>query len=89
VAREALHLGIPVLASRRGALAELPLHGELGDFFPAGDAGALRALVERWTACLQAIDPRPVPSRGVRPAGEHAEEVTDLYREVLAARGER
>ena len=47
VAAEAQLVGVPVVASDRGALPELIGEGRLGLVAPAGDAAALAACVER------------------------------------------
>jgi len=79
-AREAMACGVPVIATRGGALDEL----EGAEFFPAGDADALRAIlqqliddpssIDRWRARL------PVPKRN----DEHAAEVERVYDAVLS-----
>jgi glycosyltransferase involved in cell wall biosynthesis len=77
--REAMARGVPVIATEGGALSELAC----GEFFPAGDAAALNAIirrviadptiVDRWAATL------PLP----KSADEHAEEIEQVYRSVL------
>lgn len=47
---EAMACGTPVFASRVGGLAEVLRDGATGALFPAGDAGALRALIARLAA---------------------------------------
>jgi glycosyltransferase involved in cell wall biosynthesis len=87
VAREAMHHGVPVLASRRGALAELFPDGEdagAGTLFAAGDAADLRRLVDRLIAepaLLASWRQRLPPIRG---ADQHAEEIEELYMRILA-----
>ncbi|MGZ8811723.1 MAG: glycosyltransferase, partial [Thermoanaerobaculia bacterium] len=66
-AREAMICGVPVIASAGGALSEMFAAGVCGDFFPAGDANALRlilrsvvaepSIIDRWSAQL------PTPKR--------------------------
>ena len=110
VAREAMHHGVPVLASRRGALVEIfegargaaraeadpgpaveaesaAAIGEgdgAGALFAAGDAAALRRWVDRLVAEpeLLARWVRLLPA--VKGADEHAEEIEEIYRRVLA-----
>ena len=48
VALEALAAGIPVAASRVGALPELIQHGENGWLFEAGNVAELKAIVDTW-----------------------------------------
>lgn len=86
VAREALALGVPVIASRRGALAELFADGDGGTFVPAGDvdalAGAMQAvlntpaLVEQWRARIP-----PVPDTRA-----HARAVDAIYQSLKTPR---
>lgn len=47
---EALHAGVPVVASDLGGMAEVVRDGENGRLFPAGDARALGALLQRMAA---------------------------------------
>ncbi len=91
-AREALAEGVPVLASRRGALAELfpPAAGApCGALFDPGDPGEpgeLRGWIERLlgdpgiVAAWAASPPR------VKEMDEHAEEIEAVYENILAAR---
>jgi GT2 family glycosyltransferase len=87
VAREALHHGVPVLASRRGALPELfPTGGEegAGALFEPGDPDDLRRWIDRLIADpeLLASWRRRLPA--VKGADEHAEEIEEVYCAVLA-----
>jgi GT2 family glycosyltransferase/glycosyltransferase involved in cell wall biosynthesis len=82
-AREALTCGVPVIASAGGALSEMFAPGDGGEFFPVGDAAALRAIllriveepgiIDRWAARIQP------PKR----ADDHAEEIEAVYESVL------
>ncbi|HEX5760373.1 MAG TPA: glycosyltransferase, partial [Thermoanaerobaculia bacterium] len=87
VAREAFHHGVPVLASRRGALAELFADGGgAGAHFDAERPEELRAWVERLLAepgLLAAWRSRLPRVKGM---DEHAEEVEEVYERVLAGR---
>ncbi len=107
VAREALHHGVPVLASRRGALPELfagaaaaaAAHGPdavagapaleppgdgAGALFEPGDPVDLRRWIDRLVADpeLLAHWRRRLPA--VKGADEHAEEIEEIYRAILA-----
>jgi glycosyltransferase involved in cell wall biosynthesis/GT2 family glycosyltransferase len=88
VAREALHHGVPVLASRRGGLVEMfePLTGGAGALFDPGDAADLRGWIDRLIGEpeLLASWQRRLPQ--VKGADEHAEEIEEIYRRVLAGR---
>jgi glycosyltransferase involved in cell wall biosynthesis len=82
-AREAMTCGVPVIASAGGALSEMFAPGVCGEFFPAGDAAALReilhrvmnepALIDLWRQNL----PRP------KRAETHAAEIARVYESVL------
>ncbi len=81
VAQEALARGIPVLGSDRGALPETAGGPGVWTFSPQRP-GELRALVER---CLDAPEGlRVAPARRVRSLAEHADEIEDLYRGLVA-----
>jgi glycosyltransferase involved in cell wall biosynthesis len=88
VVHEALDRGVPVLASRRGALIEALEGGERGALFTPGRADELAALV--WDLCQR---PERVArwSEGasratVKSMDAHAAEIDGVYREVLAGR---
>ena len=103
VAREAMAAGVPVLASRLGALPEmfdgrhpgeesgaLAIPGEAyGALFPPGDAAELARWIERLAADPDLLDRwrRSLPP--VHPMDAHAEEIEAVYAAVLAARGAR
>jgi glycosyltransferase involved in cell wall biosynthesis len=81
VAREALWLGVPVIASRLGALTELMDEGHaIG--FEAGDVASLRATIDNLLA-----DPRQllacVPAARPKTMEAHAAEIESLYASVL------
>jgi glycosyltransferase involved in cell wall biosynthesis/GT2 family glycosyltransferase len=89
-AREAMARGVPVLASRRGALAELFAGRDCGahlDLDGPDGAAAIRAWVERLVAEPERIEAwrRNLPE--IRAAEEHAEEIERLYERLLAGRG--
>jgi glycosyltransferase involved in cell wall biosynthesis len=85
VAREALHHGVPVLASRRGALVELfDAAAAAGALFEPGDAADLRRWIDRLLAdpeLLAGWRRRLPPIKG---ADEHAEEIEEVYLRLLA-----
>jgi len=86
-AREAMACGVPVVASDGGALSEMFEPGIGGESFPAGDAVALTEILRRLVKDPSIIDrwsehlPRP------KRDDVHAEEIEQVYRSVLAARG--
>ncbi len=79
---EALSAGVPVIASRLGALAERVRHGEDGLLFEPGDPGALAAAVEQ---CMARYDHRRqgVMQRTVRTVEDAAGELLALYSELV------
>jgi glycosyltransferase involved in cell wall biosynthesis len=89
VVQEAIACGVPVLASRRGALAEAFEEGRGGGFFEPGDVEGLRRQVQRLASDRRQLavwrQERPV----VKTMDEHAREIDAIYAEVLASRGRR
>jgi len=79
-AREAMASGVPVIATSGGALDEMS-----AEFFPPGDADALRAIIRRLIDDPSIVDRwrerLPQPKR----AGEHAKEIEWVYRSVLSS----
>jgi glycosyltransferase involved in cell wall biosynthesis len=86
--REAQARGVPVVASRRGALAEAIAPGVDGELFEPGDADALAAIVRRLCERPQTIDEwrRALPA--VKTMEAHAREIDEVYARVLE-RGRR
>ena len=72
--------GVPVIASAGGALDELPE----AEFFPPGDATALRAIMRRLIADPALIDEWSARLPQPKSDGVHAEEIERVYRAVLA-----
>jgi len=93
VAREAMAAGVPVLASRLGALPEMfegQQPGEdAGALFAPGDAAELAGWIARLAADPALLDRwrRNLPP--VHGMAAHAEEIEEVYSAVLAARGAR
>jgi len=86
VIREAMSRGVPVLASRRGALVEAFEDGHGGAFFEPGDSRGLARWVERLCARPETIDAWRRDLPGVKDMDEHAREIDALYAEVLSSR---
>ncbi len=89
VAREAIARGVPVLASRRGALAELLEEGGGGVLVEPGDVEAWRGWVGRLSGepgILESWRRALPPVKGV---DRHAEEIEDVYAELLGRRERR
>ncbi len=87
-AREAMAAGTPVLAARRGALAELPLEAlDCGAFFDPEKPEELRAWIERLVATPEILDGWRSRLPAVTGMDEHAEAIEALYARVLARKG--
>ncbi|MFL6232650.1 MAG: glycosyltransferase [Thermoanaerobaculia bacterium] len=89
-AREALAEGVPVLASRRGALAELfPTEAgpPCGALFDPQDPEGLRGWIERLTADPGVVAAWAANPPRVKEMDEHAGEIEEIYEKILAARG--
>lgn len=84
VAREAMHHGVPVLASCRGALPEMFLGGDYGALFNPEDAADLRGWVERLIADPAILDRWRERLPAVKGMDQHAEEIEEVYEKVLA-----
>lgn len=83
VIQEAYALGIPVIASNLGALAEKVQDGFSGRLFPAGDSATLAAILQEIStepALLaryrQQINPPPIIE-------EHTRQIEQLYRQLV------
>ncbi|HRW08865.1 MAG TPA: glycosyltransferase family 4 protein [Caldilineaceae bacterium] len=79
VIQEAYVMGVPVLASKLGALPEKVRDGATGYLFPAGDSSALAALLQRCIdepLLLTNLLPNIVPPPTVE---EHTAEIGALY----------
>lgn len=79
VAREAMHHGVPVLASDRGALPEM----EAGALFDPADPAILRDWIERLIAEPEIVDRWAAALPRVKGMDEHAEEIEAVYERVL------
>jgi O-antigen biosynthesis protein len=86
VAREALHHGLPVLASDRSALSELFVDGEAGTLFAPEDPAALRAWIERLIADPGQLGRWAAAIPAVKGFDVHADEIEEVYERVLARR---
>ncbi|HYN21402.1 MAG TPA: glycosyltransferase [Thermoanaerobaculia bacterium] len=87
VAREALHFGVPVLASDRGALPEMFEGAEdCGALFDPEDPASLRAWIERLIADPAILDRWAASLPPVKGMEAHAEEIEQVYERVLSRR---
>jgi len=85
IIQEAFALKIPVIASDLGALPEKVRHGVNGLTFAPGDAGGLRAALQR---LLDEPDLLPSLRAGIGPVksmDEHARELERLYSDLLSS----
>jgi GT2 family glycosyltransferase/glycosyltransferase involved in cell wall biosynthesis len=88
VAREALAEGVPVLAARRGALAEL-FHGQeepCGALFDPENVEELRGWIERLAARPEIVAAWAANPPRIKEMDEHAEEIEAVYERILATR---
>lgn len=85
VAREAMARGVPVIASRLGALAELPLE-HCGAWFEAGDCDALLGIVRGLSTARDQVQRWASNLPPITTAGEHERLVATVYREVAGGR---
>lgn len=84
VAREAMARGVPVIASRRGALAELfPEEGAGGTWIEPGDSDGLRRIVDRLLDDTSTIGQWRRRAPQVTSIEEHATLVDSVYENVL------
>ena len=89
VAREALAEGVPVLAARRGALAEL-FDGDAGEDRPCGalfdpeDPGELRSWIAQLVESPGILAGWAANPPRVKEMDEHAEEIEAVYEKVLS-----
>jgi glycosyltransferase involved in cell wall biosynthesis len=85
VVDEAHTLGVPVVASRLGALSRIR-DGIDGRLFEAGDASALHHILQDLTAHPEQRGEYAAALPRVLTTGEHALQMVDIYREALSAR---
>ena len=90
VLSEAQRLGIPVAATRDGAIPERVREGETGFLLPHGDAGAIAALLLRLRDDRSLLDRVAANLRRERPKTIEANalEYLALYRELSAGGGD-
>lgn len=88
---EAFATGLPVVASRLGAMAEVVAHGRTGLLFDAGDADDLATQVRRAFADPEALAAMGCAARAEYEARYTAERnhalLMEIYRAALAAEG--
>ena len=85
ITREALMAGLPVVATRRGALPEVIQDGVNGLLFAAEDAADLRRCLARLIAEPDFLERLPSVAPPVKTVEEYAGEMEALYTEIGAA----
>ncbi len=89
VAREALAYGVPVIASRQSALAELfPRDGAGGTWIEPGDVAGLRRVVDALVERPATVGEWRRKAPAVVSDEEHAWAIEQVYADVLARREE-
>lgn len=84
-ALEALHFGLPVLASRLGGLAEIVIEGTNGMLFRAGDAADLGAHLDRLAASPQALA-QLSRNTEIPSVLQNVRRLQEIYGDLVAAR---
>jgi glycosyltransferase involved in cell wall biosynthesis len=87
VIREALSLGVPVVASDLGGMAEMVEHGRNGLLFPPGDARALARALRRLVDEPLLLDRLRAGIGPVRSLEEDAGWTREQYRRLAASTG--
>lgn len=84
VIQEAFAAQVPVIASRLGALAEKVRHQVDGLLFAPGEPEALRQAMERLMETPSLLSDLRSHIRPVKKIAEHAEEILELYQELMS-----
>jgi glycosyltransferase involved in cell wall biosynthesis len=83
VIQEACGVGVPVVASRLGALAEKVRDGETGRLFAAGDSDDLARVLRDLIAQPQQLDGWRVSIRPAPTMQQHAQQMLETYQTLL------
>jgi glycosyltransferase involved in cell wall biosynthesis len=86
VAREAMAVGVPVIASRISALGELFDDGAGGAHVVPGDANAIASLINELAASPERLAEWRARLPRVRSMAEHAAEIDHIYAELMPQR---
>jgi glycosyltransferase involved in cell wall biosynthesis len=89
VVQEAFAAGVPVVASRLGALQERVHHGVDGYLYPPGDSQALATILEGLAADDDRLAQLQASIRPVFTIDQHVEQVLALYRSLATGHNRR
>lgn len=84
--QEAFAVRLPIVGSRIGALPEKIRDGGDGLLFPPGDAGALRAILQRLAANPAELDALRAQIQPVRTIQEQLQDIDALYEQATTGR---
>lgn len=77
VVKAARYVGVPVLASNIGTLADSIRHGENGWLLPPGD-------IEAWAQAIATLKPKPLPpDTSIKSMDRNAQELLEIYQEII------
>lgn len=77
VVKAARYVGVPVLASNIGTLADSIRPGVNGWLLPPGD-------IEAWADAIATLDPKPLPPDAlIKSMDRNAQELLDIYQEII------
>jgi glycosyltransferase involved in cell wall biosynthesis len=77
VVKAARYVGVPVLASNIGTLADSIQHDVNGWLLPPGD-------IEAWADAIAKLDPKPLPpDASIKSMDQNADELLDMYQEII------
>lgn len=83
IIQEAFAAGVPVVASRIGAIQERIREGIDGHLFPSGDANALRDILEQLRAEKSLLEKLQAGIRPVRTIQDHINDIESIYSQVV------
>ena len=86
VVLEAFAVGLPVIGSRLGGIAELVTHDVDGLLFEPGDADGLAACLQRLIEEAEFLDRLRAGIQTPRTMADVAREMAEVYQELTAAR---
>jgi glycosyltransferase involved in cell wall biosynthesis len=87
VIREANSLGLPVIASRIGAVPEGVKEGVNGFLFEAGNVSQFRTRMLRFIKEPDLVEKMAMRMPRIKTMEEHAVELLNLYQEIIRKRG--